>query len=132
MIARLLARPWPRRRLTRTRFWVATMIQSAAVMGLIAADLLVFGDGGAAPEGLAAFALKTALGLATTAAAAFGIVLAIRRLRDAGRSGWWVLLGTIPLIGGLLLLVQAGRRDRAQSIAPKSAHRISDNPMRHR
>jgi uncharacterized membrane protein YhaH (DUF805 family) len=27
-----------------------------------------------------------------------------RRLHDIGRSGWWLLIGFIPLIGGLLLL----------------------------
>ena len=28
----------------------------------------------------------------------------IRRLHDTNRSGWWVLIGFIPLIGGLILL----------------------------
>ena len=27
-----------------------------------------------------------------------------RRLHDIGRSGWWLLLGLVPLIGGLVLL----------------------------
>jgi uncharacterized membrane protein YhaH (DUF805 family) len=34
-----------------------------------------------------------------------GIAVSIRRLHDTGRSGWWVLLAFIPLIGGLVLLV---------------------------
>ena len=34
-----------------------------------------------------------------------GIAVAIRRLHDTGRSGWWILLSLIPLIGGLWLLV---------------------------
>ncbi|MGH3783328.1 MAG: DUF805 domain-containing protein [Pseudonocardiaceae bacterium] len=28
-----------------------------------------------------------------------------RRLHDTGRSGWWLLIGIIPLIGGLVLIV---------------------------
>ena len=28
-----------------------------------------------------------------------------RRLHDSGRSGWWVLIGFVPFIGGLILLV---------------------------
>lgn len=33
-----------------------------------------------------------------------GIAVAVRRLHDIGRSGWWLLLGLIPLIGALVLL----------------------------
>jgi len=32
------------------------------------------------------------------------IAVSVRRLHDTGRSGWWLLLGFIPLIGGLVLL----------------------------
>ncbi|MFV8817710.1 DUF805 domain-containing protein [Haliea sp. E17] len=31
--------------------------------------------------------------------------VAIRRLHDTDRSGWWILVGFIPLIGGIVLLV---------------------------
>jgi uncharacterized membrane protein YhaH (DUF805 family) len=31
--------------------------------------------------------------------------LAIRRLHDTGRSGWWLLISIIPLIGTITLLV---------------------------
>lgn len=33
------------------------------------------------------------------------IAVAIRRLHDTGRSGWWYLLGLVPLIGAIVLLV---------------------------
>jgi uncharacterized membrane protein YhaH (DUF805 family) len=33
------------------------------------------------------------------------IAVAIRRLHDTDRSGWWLLLAFVPLIGGLVLLV---------------------------
>ena len=32
------------------------------------------------------------------------IALAVRRLHDIGRSGWWLLLMVIPLVGPLVLL----------------------------
>jgi uncharacterized membrane protein YhaH (DUF805 family) len=33
------------------------------------------------------------------------LAMAVRRLHDRDKSGWWILLGLIPLIGGLILLV---------------------------
>ncbi|MGI9365621.1 MAG: DUF805 domain-containing protein [Rhizobiaceae bacterium] len=32
------------------------------------------------------------------------IAVSCRRLHDIGRSGWWLLIGLVPLIGGLVLL----------------------------
>lgn len=34
-----------------------------------------------------------------------GLAVAIRRLHDTNRSGWYLLLAFIPIIGGLILLV---------------------------
>jgi len=28
----------------------------------------------------------------------------VRRLHDVGRSGWWLLIGCVPIVGGLVLL----------------------------
>ena len=33
------------------------------------------------------------------------LAVAVRRLHDTGRSGWWLLLGLIPLIGQIVLIV---------------------------
>ena len=33
------------------------------------------------------------------------IAVGVRRLHDVGRSGWWLLLGLIPLVGALVLFV---------------------------
>jgi uncharacterized membrane protein YhaH (DUF805 family) len=34
-----------------------------------------------------------------------GLTVAVRRLHDTNRSGWWVLIGLIPFIGFIVLLV---------------------------
>lgn len=34
-----------------------------------------------------------------------GLGVSIRRLHDTGRTGWWVLIGLIPLIGIIVLIV---------------------------
>lgn len=35
------------------------------------------------------------------------IALTVRRLHDIGKSGWWCLIGLIPVIGAIVLLVFA-------------------------
>ena len=34
-----------------------------------------------------------------------GLAVSVRRLHDTGRSGWWLLIGLIPLIGAIVILV---------------------------
>ena len=34
-----------------------------------------------------------------------GLPVAVRRLHDIGKSGWFLLLGLIPLVGGILLII---------------------------
>jgi uncharacterized membrane protein YhaH (DUF805 family) len=34
-----------------------------------------------------------------------GLALAIRRLHDTGRSGWWMLISFLPLIGFIVLII---------------------------
>jgi uncharacterized membrane protein YhaH (DUF805 family) len=36
-----------------------------------------------------------------------GIAVGFRRLHDVGRSGWWILIALVPLIGAIVLLVFA-------------------------
>lgn len=34
-----------------------------------------------------------------------GISVTVRRLHDTDRSGWWILIGLIPILGGIALLI---------------------------
>ncbi len=34
-----------------------------------------------------------------------GLAVSVRRLHDTDRSGWWILIGLIPIIGFIVLLV---------------------------
>ena len=33
------------------------------------------------------------------------LAVLVRRLHDTGKSGWWALIGFVPLVGGIVLLV---------------------------
>ena len=51
------------------------------------------------------------------------IAVSVRRLHDTSRSGWWVLLGFIPLIGTIVLLIftvqDSVPGDNAYGVNPK-------------
>jgi uncharacterized membrane protein YhaH (DUF805 family) len=34
-----------------------------------------------------------------------GLAVAVRRLHDTSRTGWWVLIAVVPLVGAIVLLV---------------------------
>ena len=36
-----------------------------------------------------------------------GIAVGVRRLHDTGRTGWWLLIGFVPVVGIIVLLVFA-------------------------
>jgi uncharacterized membrane protein YhaH (DUF805 family) len=70
-------------------FWILFIIIADVVAGIIDAVLgiqLVTGI----------FGLVTLLP---------NIAIAIRRLHDLDRTGWWILLGFIPIIGWIILLI---------------------------
>lgn len=33
------------------------------------------------------------------------LAVAVRRLHDTGRSGWWLLISLVPFVGGIILLI---------------------------
>ena len=59
----------------------------------------------------------------------FAWLLAARRLHDVDRSGWWQLIGFIPLIGWILLiywLVQPGKEPNRFGPPPQPALDVND------
>jgi uncharacterized membrane protein YhaH (DUF805 family) len=51
------------------------------------------------------------------------LAVSVRRLHDTGRSGWWILIGLIPLIGTIVLIVfyvQDSQGDNQYGPSPKA------------
>jgi uncharacterized membrane protein YhaH (DUF805 family) len=51
------------------------------------------------------------------------LAVAVRRLHDTSRSGWWILLGLIPVVGAIILIVfyvQDSHGDNQYGPSPKA------------
>jgi uncharacterized membrane protein YhaH (DUF805 family) len=82
----------------RTEYWyfVLFVVLISIVLSLI--DALIGTSNSSMGGGL----LSGIFGLATLVPS---IAVSVRRLHDIDRTGWWVLIGLVPLIGWLVLLV---------------------------
>lgn len=80
-------------RARRSEFWWFALFQLLLNAGATAIDAVLLGGMGLLPT-----LVVLALFLPTLA-------VAVRRLHDTGRSGWWVLISLIPLIGFVVLLI---------------------------
>ncbi|MEU3671568.1 MULTISPECIES: DUF805 domain-containing protein [Streptomyces] len=79
-------------RARRQEYWMYTLFQIAAIIVVSILDAVI----GTAPWLYVLFALGTFLP---------SLAVAVRRLHDLGKSGWWLLISLVPLVGGIWLLV---------------------------
>lgn len=84
-------------RARRKAFWMFVLFN------LIAIFALNFIEGAIGLRGEGDYGILS--GLYSLAVLLPALGLAVRRLHDTGRSGWWILIGLVPLIGGIVLLV---------------------------
>lgn len=87
-------------RARRQEFWMFVLINVAVSLVLALVDNLLGLRFGTEPA--TAGILGTIYSLAVLLPS---LAVAVRRLHDTGRSGWWLLIGLIPLIGGIVLIV---------------------------
>ena len=81
-------------------YWVLFIVLLSIVALLIDLTMFGFNTTGVNP-------ISSIVSLATLLP---NVAVSVRRLHDIDRSGWWVLLVLIPLIGGIVLLVWACMR----------------------
>lgn len=82
-------------RSNRGEYWWATLANVLISIALSILDLVIFGQGNVA-------ILSTVYSLAVLIP---GIAIGVRRLHDTDRSGWWLLLAFIPIVGAIILIV---------------------------
>ncbi|MET9856424.1 DUF805 domain-containing protein [Streptomyces sp. NPDC006450] len=79
-------------RARRQEYWMFFLFNLAALIIVAILDSVI----GTSPLLYALYALATFLP---------NLGLTVRRLHDSGKSGWWILVALIPLVGGIWLLV---------------------------
>ncbi|WP_029890147.1 DUF805 domain-containing protein [Polycyclovorans algicola] len=82
-------------RINRQRFWAYFLVYLAAYIVVSLVESVI---------GLSGI-LSTLFILATLFSS---ICVAIKRWHDVDKSGWWALIGLIPLVGGIIALVFNG------------------------
>ena len=84
-------------RARRKAYWMFVLfnIIAAVLAGALDGVLGLGGESGYGPIS----------GLYSLAVFLPGLALAVRRLHDTDRTGWWMLIGLIPVIGWIVLLV---------------------------
>ena len=84
-------------RARRTEYWMFTLISTIISVVLLILDSMLL-DFSLGDIGLLQ-------GLYSLAVLLPSLAVGARRLHDTGRSGWWLLIGLIPLIGAIVLIV---------------------------
>jgi uncharacterized membrane protein YhaH (DUF805 family) len=87
-------------RIGRQGYWmgVLVLVGVSIVAGLLDA---ILGTGGESGWGVVSV-------IATLAMLYPAIALYAKRWHDRGKSGWWSLIGLIPILGGIWMLVELG------------------------
>lgn len=88
----------------RKEYWMFTLFTFIVYMVLYALMFMGMDYETGQPGGLGMLAMGL-LGLFAIGVLVPSIAVAVRRFHDQDKSGWLVLLGLIPFLGGLILLV---------------------------
>ena len=103
-------------RINRQKFWLALFYQLIAsiIVGIVFGVLAmifpgdVTADGSFHVTGLKAIPyLIVGIGYAVFSFWA-GLCVAIKRYHDRGKSGWWILIMLVPIVGGIWYFIETG------------------------
>jgi uncharacterized membrane protein YhaH (DUF805 family) len=92
-------------RINRARFWTGIVVLLVIYIILVAINVVIglaFGNS----------AITTIVGIISliiyVAMIWPSVALGVKRFHDRNKSGWWVLISLVPVIGGLWYLIECG------------------------
>ena len=83
-------------RARRKEYWFFTLFNTLITIGFVIIDVV----SGLGEDGIGILTTLYCLAIILPS-----IAVSVRRLHDTGRSGWWLLISWVPLIGGIVLLI---------------------------
>lgn len=87
-------------RARRSEYWWFVLVNAGALIGIVVVAGILSAI--AKPLGVIGYLLYLVVALGTLIP---GLAVGIRRLHDTGKSGWFLLISLVPLVGGIILLV---------------------------
>lgn len=103
-------------RIRRSQYWLAALV-AGVVFGVLINVIIGFtfaANPGALEQGQFQPIVWIGMGLAYIPLIWISLALAIKRWHDRDKSGWWVLIGLIPIVGGIWTLIECGFLDGTQ------------------
>ncbi len=97
-------------RVNRARFWLVVLaisVLEAVVFGAALGGAAVSGDPEAAMKAVGP-GMGLVLLVVVVVFAWVALANAVKRYHDRNKSGWWVLIVFVPVIGGLWYLIECG------------------------
>jgi uncharacterized membrane protein YhaH (DUF805 family) len=88
-------------RARRKEFWMFNLFNAIVIFALMLAII---------SKEMAGSNILSVIGMVLFGGYALAVFLPslavyVRRLHDVGKSGWWLFIGIIPIVGGIILLV---------------------------
>lgn len=90
-------------RISRKTYWLKGVVPYVIIIGILQMMMFAtFSDRG--PNGLIVGLISIVSILLIWPA----LAVSFKRWHDRGKSGWWILIALVPLIGGLWVLIECG------------------------
>jgi len=92
-------------RARRKEYWMFALFVFVIYIGLAIAGGLLMGVINHASHGVGGLVFLAPAYLFILAMIIPSLSVAVRRLHDTGKSGWWLLIGFVPFVGSIILLI---------------------------